>query len=75
MTKKSCLRETNIGEMIWGDGGETTRDAGGMRGGGGEGCWTKRRRVKIEAEQLGWKRLVSDTSYYLIKYTGRVMSL
>ena len=26
MTKKSCLRETNIREMIWGDGGETTRD-------------------------------------------------
>ena len=68
MTKKSCLRETNIGEMIWGDGGETTRDAGWF-------CWAKRRRVRIEAEQLGWKRLGSDTSYYLIKYTGRVMSL
>ena len=71
MTKKSCLGETNIGEMIWGDGGETTRDAGE----GGGGCWAKRRRVKIEAKQLGWKRLGSDTSYYLIKYTGRVMSL
>ena len=35
MTKKSCLGETNIGEMIWGDGGETTRDAGGGGGGGG----------------------------------------
>ena len=43
--------------------------------GGGGGCWAKRRRVKIEAEQLGWKRLGSDTSYYVIKYTGRVMSL
>ena len=32
MTKKSCLGETNIGEMIMGDGGETTRVAGG--GGG-----------------------------------------
>ena len=33
MTKKSCLGETNIGEMIWGDGGETTRDAGEVGGG------------------------------------------
>ena len=74
MTKKSCLGETNIGEMIWGDGGETTRVAGGGGWGGGV-CWAKRRRVKIEAKQLGWKRLGSDTSYYLIKYTGRVMSL
>ena len=69
--KQGCLRETNIREMVWGDGGETT--CGGWGGGGGVVAWfcgAKRRRVKTEVKQLGWKRFGGETSCYLIKYTG-----